>query len=640
MEQLSHDKVRPEHRARKAYLYIRQSTPRQVVENRESTQRQYALQERAVALGWDRQQIVVIDKDLGQSGTSAADREGFQKLVTEVSMGRVGIVLGLEVSRLARNSSDWHRLIELCSLMNTLILDEDGVYDPGQFNDRLVLGLKGTLSEAEIHVLRSRMRGGILNKAKRGELVIPLPVGFLYDEKRTVVLDPDQQVQESIRQLFAGFKRTGSVTETVREFQAKNYSFPVRSGKGPWPGELKWGPLTRNRVNSVLRNPRYAGGYAYGQHRHGGKPDGMGRRVERVPREKWYKLECHAHAGYVSWEEYEENERRLQENAPRPRAEGRGAVREGPALLQGLVYCGVCGGRLGVRYHQRGDELIPDYVCDRGNSNRAEAVCQSMSGRMLDAAVGKALVGSITPATLELALAVQEEIATRETECDRLRQMQVDRARYEAERAERRYKRVDPDNRLVAGTLEAEWNSRLSQLRETEEEYQRMQMTNKRATSEARESVLQLAENFPLMWQDVRTTDRERKQMVRLLLKDVTVKRDQEQITAHLRFNGGADQTLLVPVAQRTDPKAIAIIESLLNSDRSLSHIAITLNNLGMRTARGKDYTSQTVYGIVNRHLPHYGASNPRSAATAKPAPPAGVNTKLETIPTKCRGAV
>jgi DNA invertase Pin-like site-specific DNA recombinase len=601
----THEKVHREHRERKAYLYVRQSTLRQVSENTESTQRQYALKERAVALGWDPQQIVVIDNDLGQSGTQSADRQGFQQLVTEVSMGRAGMVLGLEVSRLARNSADWYRLIDLCSMTNTLILDEDGIYDPGQINDRLVLGLKGTLSEVEIHVLRSRMRGGILNKARRAELVIPLPVGFLYDEKQTVILDPDQQVQESVRQLFAGFRRTGSVMGTVREFREKNWSFPVRAGKGPWPGELQWGPLTRNRVNSVLHNPRYAGGFAYGQHHHRKKADGSGRRVERVPREQWYKLECHAHAGYLSWEEYEENQKRLCENAPRPKAQGSGAVREGPALLQGLAYCGLCGARLGVRYHRRGENLIPDYVCDQATSNRGQSPCQSMSGRMLDAAVEKALLEAVTPVKLELALAVQQEIGAQQAECDRLRQMQVERTRYEAGVAERRYKRTDPDNRLVAGTLEAEWNSKLCRLREAEQEYQRLRLNSEKVTSVAREEILQLAEDFPRIWQDVQTPDRERKRMARLLLEDVTITRDQERITVQIRFKGGAQQTIHVPVSKSIDAKAVVQIDSLLQKHHTYAEIAANLNASGTRTVRGKQYRPQTVRGIVVRYLPH-----------------------------------
>jgi DNA invertase Pin-like site-specific DNA recombinase len=554
-----HEKVRPEHRARNAYLYVRQSTLRQVLENTESTKRQYALRDRAAVLGWDAQQIVVIDSDLGQSGASASDREGFQKLVAEVSLGRAGIVLGLEVSRLARNSTDWHRLIELCALTHTLILDEDGVYDPGQFNDRLLLGLKGTLSEAELHILRSRMRGGILNKVRRGEFAIPLPAGFLYDGHQQVILDPDQAVQQSIGQLFGAFRRSGSAPGVVREFRNKQWKFPVRTRKGPRPGDLEWVDLTRNRVNSVLRNPRYAGAYAYGQNRHGKKPDGSGRCIQRLPREQWYQLQREAHPGYLSWEEYEENLKRLGENAPAPKPQGRGAVREGPALLQGLAYCGVCGARIAVRYHSRADRLVPDYVCTGNNSNQATPPCQLVPGRNLDQVIGKVLVETMTPAKLELALAVQQEIDAREAETERLYQLQVERARYESTLAERRYKAVDPDNRLVAGTLETEWNDKLRRVRETEQENERLRLARQAVSAHTREQILRLANDFPQMWQDPKTPDRERKRMARLLIEDVTLIRSPEQVTAHMRFKGGAVQTIHVAVRpRRTNPRTIA----------------------------------------------------------------------------------
>lgn len=617
MDHEKFDKVRPEHRSRNAYVYVRQSTLRQVLENVESRQRQYGLQERAVELGWDRQQIKVIDSDLGQSGASATDREGFQKLVTEVSMRRAGIVLGLEVSRLARNSTDWHRLIELCALTDTLILDEDGIYDPGQFNDRLVLGLKGTMSEAELHILRSRMRGGILNKVRRGEFAVPLPAGFLYDAGQHVILDPDQQVQQSIRQLFGAFRRTGSVLGAVREFRDKQWKFPVRSQKGPRPGELEWSQLTRNRVNSVLRNPRYAGAYAYGQNRHRKKPDGTGRSTERLPREQWFQLQCDAHPGYLSWKEYEENLQHLRENAPVPKPQGRGATREGPALLQGLAYCGLCGERIGVRYHSRGNRLVPDYICDGNSSNRGEPACQSIPGASLDEAVGKVLVETITPVKLELALAVQQEIEARETETGRLYQMQVERARYESTLAERRYKAVDPDNRLVAGTLEAEWNGKLRLVREAEQEYERLRLVRQAVTAQNREQILRLADDFPQMWQDPQTPDRERKRMARLLIEDVTLVRGPEQVTAHIRFKGGANQTIHVPVQRRrTDPRTVAMIQRLSNDHHDHASIADVLNQMGTKTARGLNFTLQTVRQILHGYPQ---SCNDRSGAPATP---------------------
>jgi DNA invertase Pin-like site-specific DNA recombinase len=598
-----YEKVRPEHRARNAYLYVRQSTLRQVLENSESTKRQYALRDRAAALGWDAQQIVVIDSDLGQSGASAADREGFQKLVAEVSMGQAGIVLGLEVSRLARNSTDWHRLIELCALTNTLILDEDGVYDPGQFNDRLLLGLKGTMSEAELHILRSRMRGGILNKVRRGEFAIPLPAGFLYDGSGQVILDPDQQVQQSVRQLFAAFQRSGSIMGVVNEFRSKQWKFPMRMRKGPQPGDLEWGELTRNRVHSVLHNPRYAGAYAYGRNRNRKKPDGSGRRIQRLPREEWFQLQCNAHSGYVSWDEYEENLKHLRESAPAAGPQGRGAPREGPALLQGLAYCGVCGGRIAVRYHSRGNRLSPDYLCCANTSNRGKPPCQLIPGGSLDQAIGEVLVETVTPVKLELALAVQQEIEDREVETGRLYRMQVERTRYEAALAERRYKAVDPDNRLVAGTLESEWNGKLRLVREAEEEYERLRLVRQNVTAQAREQIIRLAEDFPKMWQDPKTPDRERKRMARLLIEDVTLIRGPNQVVAHIRFKGGANQTIHAPIRQRnTDPRTVALAQRLQEDHHDHQSVADALNRAGAKTARGKSFTAQTVRYTLQAH--------------------------------------
>ena len=617
MDHEKHEKVRPEHRARNAYLYVRQSTLRQVLENTESTKRQYALRDRAAELGWDAQQIVVIDNDLGQSGASASDREGFQKLVMEVGLGRAGIVLGLEVSRLARSTTDWHRLIELCAVTNTLILDEDGVYDPGQFNDRLLLGLKGTMSEAELHILRSRLRGGILNKVRRGEFAIPLPAGFLYDANQHVILDPDQQVQQSIRQLFGAFRRSGSIMGVVREFGDKQWKFPVRTRKGPRPGDLEWGELTRNRVHSALHNPRYAGAYAYGQNRDRRKPDGTGRRTERLPREQWYQLQCDAHPGYLSWEEYEENVKHLRENAPAPQPQGRGAAREGPALLQGLVYCGVCGARMAVRYHSRGNRLVPDYLCAGNTSNRGTPPCQLVPGGNLDQAVGKVLVETITPAKLELALAVQREIDEREAETGRLYQMQVERARYESMLAERRYKAVDPDNRLVAGTLEAEWNDKLRRVREAEQEYERLCLVRQAVTAQTREQILRLADDFPQMWHDPKTPDRERKRMARLLIEDVTLVRSPEQVKAHIRFKGGASQTIHAPVRRRTtDPRGLVMAQRLLEDHHDHPSIAEVLNQAGIQTARGKNFTAKNVRHILHNHQPSCGT---RSGGAAPP---------------------
>src|SRR5215218_6667063 len=451
-------KVGPEHLARTAYLYVRQSTLRQVIENSESGERQYALRERAVQLGWDSQQIVVIDTDQGQSGASVDGREGFQRLVAEVGMGRAGIVLGLEVSRLARNNADWHRLLEICGMSCTLILDEDGLYDPSDFNDRLLLGLKGTMSEAELHFIRARLQGGILSKARRGELQMALPVGLVYDPAGKVVLDPDQGVQRALRHLFELFARTGSARAVVQAFRDEGPLFPVRVRTGERKGELAWMPLRHWRVLRTLHNPRYAGAFVYGRRRARRTADGKITH-ESVPREQWTTLIPEAHPGYLSFEQFEHNQRALAANT---RAHGTeragGPAREGPALLQGLAVCGRCGRRMTGHYHQRLDTLVPDYRCAGEAIQAGTQPCLVVPGRGIDEAIGRLLLDTVTPLALEVALTVQAELEARADQADQLRKSHVERARQRAELARRRYLSVDPDNRLVADTLEADWN--------------------------------------------------------------------------------------------------------------------------------------------------------------------------------------
>ncbi len=437
-------KVSPKHLHRDDYLYVRQSTLRQVVENTESTQRQYALRERAIALGWPIERVLVIDCDQGQSGASAAGREGFQRLVAEVSLGRAGIVLGLEVSRLARNNSDWHRLLEICALTDTLILDEDGLYDPSQFNDRLLLGLKGTISEAELHVLRARLRGGILNKARRGELKNPLPVGLVYDAQDRVVLDPDRQVQDALRLLFATYERTGSCSATVKHFRRQGLLFPRRLRRGLRKGALVWGTLAHSRVLQVLHNPRYAGAFFHGRTRSYRSQNSRGR-SRRLPPDQWHALLPETHAGYITWDQYQRNQQVLRENA---QAYGRdrrhGPPGEGPALLQGMVVCGLCGRRMTVCYHLRKVGLVPNYVCQREAIEHAERICQNIPGLGIDEAIGGLLLEILTPWTLEVALVVQQELQQRLDEADHLRRQHVERARYDADLARDRFMQVDP----------------------------------------------------------------------------------------------------------------------------------------------------------------------------------------------------
>lgn len=492
-------KVTATHLRKDAYLYVRQSTVRQVFENQESTKRQYALRERAVALGWPIERVHVIDSDLGQSGASAKDRAGFKELVTAVSLGNAGIVLGLEVSRLARNCSDWHRLLDLCALADTLILDEDGLYNPNDFNDRLLLGMKGTMSEAELHMLRARLRGGILNKARRGELPGPLPVGFLYDERQKVRLDPDRQVQEALRMVFQTFRSAGSAMQVVRHFRHQQLLFPRRLRTGATKGTLIWGELCHQRVLQLLHNPRYAGAFFFGRTRTRPLPDG-GQVVVKMPRDEWQALVQDAHERYIAWDEFEDNQRRLLDNAKAHGEERRRSPpREGPALLQGLVICGCCGQRMSLRYHLRHERQVPDYYCQKDGIKHARPFCQKVPGESLDAAIGKLLLERLTPLTVEVALTVQKELQARLQEADHLRQQQVERARGEADLAQRRYMQVDPGNRFVADVLEAEWNAKLRALQDAQEECERRRQADRlQVDDELRTQLMNLAHWRPI----------------------------------------------------------------------------------------------------------------------------------------------
>jgi DNA invertase Pin-like site-specific DNA recombinase len=601
------EKVTADHLRRDAYLYVRQSTLRQVMENTTSTQRQYGLRQRAVALGWPAAQVVVIDDDLGRSGATAEGRDGFQRLVADVGMGKAGIVLGLEVSRLARNNADWHRLLEICALTQTLILDEDGLYDPCAFNDRLLLGLKGQMSEAELHLLRARLRGGVLSKARRGELACPLPVGFTYDPAGKVVLDPDASVRQAVRYLFATFARTGSARATVQAFAAEGVRFPLRVRTGPNKGTLTWTPLRHHRVLQVLHNPRYAGAFAFGRRTQRKGPGGT-IRYHLQPRDQWLALIPGAHAGYISWAEYEANQARLAESA-QARGQDRRASppREGPALLQGLVICGRCGDRMTVRYHSRGEVTVPDYNCQRKGISAGIPACASIPGQAIDRAIGGLLLETVTPLALEVALTVQGELEARAAEADQLRRADVERARHAAELARRRYLSVDPGNRLVAATLEADWNDALRQVTAATDDYERRSAAASALTGSDRAKIAALAADFPALWSDPRTPDRERKRMVRLLLDDVTLARENSGIAIHVRFKGGQTTSLTVPAPlaapdlRRTPAPVIAAVDTLLDQHTDAA-VADTLNQAGALSGTGQSFTAGMIRHIRQAH--------------------------------------
>ena len=604
-------KVTASQLARNAYLYIRQSTLRQVLHNTESTVRQYDLRGKAISLGWAASQIIVIDIDQGQSGASAADREGFQQLVAEVSLGRAGIVLGLECSRLARNNADWHQLLELCAMTGTLICDEDGLYDPRDFNDRLILGMKGQISEYELHFIRARLRGGQLSAARRGELRTGLPVGLAYDAAGHVVLDPDAGVQQALRHLFAVFARTGSARAVVAAFADDKLLFPVRISTGPRKGELAWMPLTHWRVLRTLHNPRYAGAFVYGRRRGTTSANGKNS-CQPLPRDQWTALIPGAHPGYITWETYEANQQILAGNAAARGADrAAGPAREGTALLQGLAVCGRCGRRMTIRYHARGGTEIPDYQCMRECIDNAGPRCQTIPGAAADAAVGQLLLDTLTPLALEVALTVQAEIEARAADADAMRASHVERARHRADLARRRYLAVDPGNRLVATTLEADWNQALRALQAAQDDYDNASTVAATLTETDKARIRALAADFPALWSDPATPQRERKRMARLLLDDVTMTKT-DRIHLHVRFRGGQTTSLDVPIPppawqlRQTSPETLALLDQLLD-EYTDAETAAALNAAGHRSGAGKPFTGRIVLELRrNHHLPSH----------------------------------
>lgn len=581
-------KVQAHHLERSAYLYIRQSSMRQVMENIESTKRQYALRGRAIALGWHDEQIIVIDNDQGESGASASWREGFQRLVTDVGMGRAGIVMGLEVSRLARNNADWHRLLEICAFANTLILDEDGVYDPASFNDRLLLGLKGTMSEAELHVLKARLRGGILNKVRRGEYRCVLPTGFVYDGAGNVVLDPDSQIRETIAHFFETFSRVGSACQTVKAFREEGVRFPSRFRNQE---RVIFRPLTTSTAIRVLQNPRYAGAYAYGRRQYRRAADGHQMIQQKRQCRDWLACLPGAHPGYISWEQYQQNLNILESNGRGYEIARTSPPREGSALLQGRAVCGRCGKHFRLYYAARRGRLEAWYICDRAHQYQGEPHCQSIAGWPVDEAVGTLIAEQMTPAAVELALEIRREIEDRYEEADRLRRRAVERAQTAADLAQRRFMLVDPNNRLVADTLEGEWNDKLRALAHAQEERERTRQEDQTAFDESiRKRLIAMTIDFEKLWNDPAVPNRERKRLLAYIIEDVTLLKLPSEGTTkiHVRFKGGRTETLTTlnpkSSAQQvtTPPNIVELVDKLLD-DHVYAEIADILNQQGFR---------------------------------------------------------
>ncbi len=603
-------KIAASHLRRRAVVYVRQSSPAQVALNVESAARQYALADRAVELGWPRESVWVIDEDTGRSGASTHGRGGFTQLVAEVGLGQVGIILALEVSRFARSSADWHQLLDLCALTTTLIGDQDGLYSPGDFNDRLLLGLKGTMSEAELHLIRARLDGGLRHKAERGELRLNLPVGLERDADGRIVLAPDEGVRGAIGRVFDLWRRLGSARQVVGELLAEGQLLPRRR-----VGEqrIRWVRPCYAAVHDFLTNPAYAGAFVFGRTRGEKRLGPEGRvmsRVRELPVAEWAVCLPDHHPGYVTWADYLATRERLRANV-RPRGEGGGAAREGAALLQGVLRCGRCGRRMQVAYSGQ-DGRVPRYACVRGRDLHGTGrACQTLGGKRLDRAVADAFLEAVSPAGLAAsARATSELIAQHEARVAQ-RRRDLERAEYEAERARRQYDACEPEHRLVARTLERTLEEALAGAEEKRRALARLELARPAPLSDAERAALAgLARNLPRLWAAPTTTDRERKELLRTLVAEVvvTVVEPEARAKMEILWEGGARTALTVRLnrrgraeSQRTPEDTVALIARLA-AHHPDAQIAAILNKQGRRTGTGLAFTQSRVKSVRHQH--------------------------------------
>ena len=603
------NKVERQHLERKAYVYVRQSTMAQVEHNVESGERQYEFVERAVALGWSRSEVVVLDGDTARSAKSTDRRDEFQQLVAEVGLGRVGIVLGIEVSRLSRRNADWYGLLDLCALTDTLIADIDGIYHPALHNDRLLLGLKGTMSEAELHVLRMRLRGGSLHKAGKGELRLPLPAGLEYDETGRVRITADEAVADVIATVFCYFDQLQSARQVMLRLLEEDRRLPRKSSADR---QVRWVKPSYKAIHDILTNPVFAGAYAYGRKQTERRvQDGVIReRVRRTPREEWHVLIENHHPGYITFERYLANQQRLRANWRPPRGEGGGAAREGRALLQGVIRCGRCGRRMQVGYS--GKTLVPNYSCVRGNQLYGTERCQSVGGRRIERVVLDAVFQALQPAGIEATLRALEHANDDHQARVRSAELELERAQFHAERARRQFDVCEPENRQVARTLEREWEQRLTAVRHAERAV--AEVAAKRPDPLADQEIAwcrRAGADLRKVFDAPTTTDRERKQLLRAILTDVvvTIDRESEQHTAELRVVWEGDQitehTVALPRTgshtRCTDQDTIALVRELAQRYPD-KQIAAILARQRRRTGAGNPFTAHRVAGLCAHH--------------------------------------
>lgn len=606
----SSDKIQAYHLEKLAIVYVRQSSLQQVLHHRESTRLQYGLVDRAKALGWPEDRILVIDDDLGKSGSTSEGRQGFQRMVAEVGLDHVGLILGIEMSRLARSNKDWHHLLEICALFGTLIADVNGVYDVAQYNDRLLLGLSGMVSEAELHLIKQRMQQGKLNKARRGELNFPLPVGYVRRPSGEVSFDPDEQARTVMKLIFRKFEELGTLHALLRYLVAHDVKLGVRIRTGPAKGELEWRRPNRMTLQNLLKNPTYAGAYAYGRRRtdprkkQAGRPS-TGRSSSNL--QHCYTLIKDHFPAYISWEQFERNVTRLKSN--RARAEELGAPRHGPALLAGLVVCGKCGHRMIVSYSGQGERH--SYQCSNLATNYGGKMCQHVAGKALNAFISQQVLAALEPAALELSLAAAEQLESDRAELDRLWHQRLERASYEAERAARHYQLIEPENRLVARQLAKEWEEKLSAQAQLENDYERFLAEQpKTLSAKERNAICSLAQDIPALWHALSTTVVERKEIIRQVVERIKVdaQGESERVQVVVTWAGGShtEHMVIRPIAKLEQlsyyPQLCERVRELKAQGLDAAGIAEQLNIEGYRPPkRRKDFGREGVRELMRR---------------------------------------
>lgn len=596
-------------RAKLAYVYVRQSSPGQVRQHQESTQLQYRLVERAMVLGWPKERVHVIDDDLGKSGTSSDQRFGFQRLIAEVGLGKAGLVLSLDASRLARNNRDWHQLLELCSVFSVLIADGERLYDPSIYHDRLLLGLSGIMSEAELHQIRLRLHQGERQKAARGELRMPLPAGLTHGRDGGIIFNPDEEVQERVRLVFIKFRELRSATAVMRYLQRANLVLPMRPLRGPAPHEIVWQPADSARVINILKNPAYAGAYVYGrrkQDRSRRRPGSQRVTMVTVAPEDYSICIKDAHPAYINWEEFMANQRQLADNVNGYEAGRHGVPRMGNALLQGIVSCGRCGRRMCLRYTgPKGN--YPVYMCASDYTAAGHPRCQEVRALPVDDEVQRLLLAALQPDQIAIAVAALGEIEEQTGLLERQWALKRERARFEAERARRQYDAVEPENRLVARSLERVWEEKLRRAEEIDREHEAWRREQAISISDAdRAEILTLGEKVPFVWHAASTTPADRKQIIRLVIKDVTIDQKRQPGLVYMRivWQTGAVtehsfQRRVQNYALHADTDQLQSRIRALNATQKLdAEIATILNDEGLRTAHATPFSSSMIYGL------------------------------------------